>query len=150
MPGDFRGYEDLRAAAFRAERQLQERERYSIRSGKRRKHDFFAPPPPVCMHCLKRHPGECRKLSGACFGCGEQGHLRRDCPYPYKNNAGMTTSEPTVQGGRGQGQVAGTAQTRDRQGTQGPQQQGQARAFTLTIPEATEAPDAYRGKTFSF
>ena len=117
MPGDFRGYEDLRAAAFRAERQLQERERYSIRSGKRKKYDFIAPPPPVCMHCLKRHPGECRKLSGACFGCGEQGHLRRDCPHSYKNNAGMTTSEPTVQGGRGQGQAAGTAQARGRQGT---------------------------------
>ena len=109
MPCDFRGYEDLRAAAFRAERQLQERERHSIRSGKRRKHDYFAPPPPVCMHCLKRHTGECRKLSGACFGCGEQGHLRRDCP----------------------------------------QQQGQACAFALTIPETTEDPDAYGGKTFS-
>ena len=62
----------------------------------------------------------------------------------------MTTSEPTVQGGRGQGQAASTAQTRGRQGTQGPQQQGQARAFALTIPETTEDPDAYGGKNFSF
>ena len=80
MPGDFRSYEDLRAAAFRAERELKEQKRDLVHLGRKRKYDFIAPPPPVCVHCLRRHQGECRKLTGACFGCGEHGHFRRDCP----------------------------------------------------------------------
>ena len=84
MLGDFRNYEDLRAAAIRAERQLQERERYPVvrksrnaakgqggessgRSGKKQKYDSTVQTPPLCMHCSRRHQEECRKLSSACF-----------------------------------------------------------------------------------
>ncbi|XP_060172736.1 uncharacterized protein LOC132603619 [Lycium barbarum] len=38
------------------------------------------PPRPRCSHCGKSHPGECYRLTGACFSCGGQGHLMRDCP----------------------------------------------------------------------
>ncbi|KAL4376500.1 hypothetical protein GQ457_02G007740 [Hibiscus cannabinus] len=33
-----------------------------------------------CNHCGKRHSGECRRISGACFGCGSKDHLIRSCP----------------------------------------------------------------------
>ena len=102
-----------------------------------------APTYPVCAQCSRRHTGECRRGSGACYNCGEQGHIRRDCPY--KKNAGVTISEPTVQGGRGQGKPAGSAQTRGRQGTQGPQQTGQPRVFALTQYEAAAAPEVITG-----
>ena len=65
--------------------------------------------------------------------------------------AGTTDSEPTVQGARGQGQAASAAQTRGRQGAQGPQQQGQARAFAVTSQEAVAATSGIdKGKILSY
>ncbi|GJZ22727.1 putative reverse transcriptase domain-containing protein [Tanacetum coccineum] len=31
---------------------------------------------PVCNTCGRRHPGECRRVAGTCFKCGQAGHLR--------------------------------------------------------------------------
>nr|GEX90499.1 hypothetical protein [Tanacetum cinerariifolium] len=30
---------------------------------------------PVCTTCGRRHPGECRRVAGTCFKCGQAGHL---------------------------------------------------------------------------
>ena len=66
----------------------------------------------------------------------------------------MTASEPTVQRGtgtplgRGQGQTAGTAQTRGRQVIQGSQQLAQPRVFALTHQGVAETSDCERGKNF--
>ena len=38
---------------------------------------------PQCVHCGKKHEGECRLFTGACFGCGEQGHQLRQCPHRH-------------------------------------------------------------------
>ena len=96
-------------------------------------------------------------VTGACFKCGKQGHFLRDCLY--RSETGAAVSEPTVQHprqggvgtppGRGQGQTAGTAQTRGRQGTQGSQQLAQPCAFALIRQEAAETSDCERGKNFS-
>ncbi|GFZ09170.1 hypothetical protein Acr_20g0009780 [Actinidia rufa] len=35
---------------------------------------------PTCPTCQKKHWGECRMGSRACYGCGQEGHQIRDCP----------------------------------------------------------------------
>ena len=62
----------------------------------------------VCSTCGKKHGGRpCYKETRACFGCGKQGHLIRDCP----DNKGFITGKPkevnkdNKQKPRAQGQV---------------------------------------------
>nr|GFB56557.1 hypothetical protein [Tanacetum cinerariifolium] len=43
---------------------------------------------PVCTTCGRRHPGECRRVAGTCFKCGQTGHLQKDC----KKNTTTSTS----------------------------------------------------------
>ena len=61
------------------------------------------PPPPTCATCGKSHPGLCRKLSGACYGCGSVDHRVKDCPKQsgsaivnYNNN----NNKPSTSSGR--------------------------------------------------
>ncbi|GFY91100.1 hypothetical protein Acr_07g0012960 [Actinidia rufa] len=39
---------------------------------------------PTCPTCQKKHWGECRMRSRACYGCGQEGHQIRDCPMKSK------------------------------------------------------------------
>ncbi|XP_073133390.1 uncharacterized protein [Henckelia pumila] len=41
-----------------------------------------------CPICNFRHPGECRRTSGACFNCGKMGHRIADCPKTKKVGTG--------------------------------------------------------------
>ncbi|XP_028116451.1 uncharacterized protein LOC114314186 [Camellia sinensis] len=54
---------------------------------------------PICKECGKQHWGICRRLSGACFRCGQRGHLVKSCPRTHPNNtrpnASTTGSVPT-------------------------------------------------------
>ncbi|GJR86220.1 zinc finger, CCHC-type, retrotransposon gag domain protein [Tanacetum coccineum] len=43
---------------------------------------------PVCNTYGCRHPGECRRVTGTCFKCGQAGHLQRD----RKKNIGASSS----------------------------------------------------------
>ncbi|KAL5762805.1 hypothetical protein ACOSP7_019069 [Xanthoceras sorbifolium] len=38
-----------------------------------------------CEHCKKKHPGECWRVTGACFKCGSHNHIWKECPK-RKNN----------------------------------------------------------------
>ncbi|GFY85512.1 hypothetical protein Acr_04g0002500 [Actinidia rufa] len=39
---------------------------------------------PICPTCQKKHWGECRMGSRACYGYGQEGHQIRDCPIKVK------------------------------------------------------------------
>jgi len=41
---------------------------------------------PICKECEKQHWGICRRLSGACFKCGNRGHLSKSYPQAHPNN----------------------------------------------------------------
>ncbi|KAL4351392.1 hypothetical protein GQ457_06G014320 [Hibiscus cannabinus] len=73
---------------------------------------------PVCSFCRKKHPaGPCYKQSGACFFCGEQGHLIWDCPANMaKTTKAPATTSPSTQYsyGRGPRQTASGASGRTR------------------------------------
>ncbi|VFQ75987.1 unnamed protein product [Cuscuta campestris] len=48
----------------------------------------------LCDSCGRHHPGECWVHSGACLGCGQIGHFRRNCP----TNPGEPFSKARTQG----------------------------------------------------
>ncbi|KAJ9536382.1 hypothetical protein OSB04_un000442 [Centaurea solstitialis] len=52
---------------------------------------------PPCKSCGKHHSGICYRASGACFLCGEVGHMAKDCKNPRDTSKG-NDSKPT--GGR--------------------------------------------------
>ncbi|XP_034681005.1 uncharacterized protein LOC117910933 [Vitis riparia] len=48
----------------------------------------------ICPTCGKKHGGRpCYRETGACFGCGKQGHLIRDCPENRKFITGKPKEE---------------------------------------------------------
>ncbi|KAL5816245.1 hypothetical protein ACOSQ3_024623 [Xanthoceras sorbifolium] len=34
----------------------------------------------LCEQCGRKHPGECRRITGACFKCGSYDHFQKECP----------------------------------------------------------------------
>ncbi|RVW85873.1 Retrovirus-related Pol polyprotein from transposon 17.6 [Vitis vinifera] len=62
----------------------------------------------ACPTCGKKHGGRpCYRETGACFGCGKQGHLIRDCPENRKFITGKPKEEnkEDKQKPKAQGQV---------------------------------------------
>ncbi|KAG5389125.1 hypothetical protein IGI04_030666 [Brassica rapa subsp. trilocularis] len=95
-----------------------------------------APLRPACERCGRFHAGECRM--GACFACGERGHIARDCPkerqarrrrcYCCGQEGHQAWECPTLQGG-------------NAEGAQPQQQRGQAagaRAYAVEGREGAE------------
>ncbi|KAJ0496620.1 putative transcription factor interactor and regulator CCHC(Zn) family [Helianthus annuus] len=67
--------------------------------------------PPVCNHCNKRHPGICRRLTGACLKCGDMGHKINECPKAGNRPTDTTrgAAMPPTTGGRVFSLTAGEA-----------------------------------------
>ncbi|WZY83872.1 hypothetical protein YC2023_030256 [Brassica napus] len=95
-----------------------------------------APLRPACERCGRFHAGECRM--GACFTCGERGHIARDCPkerqgqrrrcYRCGQEGHLAWECPTLQRG-------------NAEGAQPQQQRGQAagaRAYAVEGREGAE------------
>ncbi|XP_072081185.1 uncharacterized protein [Arachis hypogaea] len=103
------------------------------------------PAQPYCLQCGSYHSGICFKATGACFGCGQSGHLRRDCPNPrggfapgvarpttpMPSSSAMSIENSSGPSGRGAG---GRGQTYNRGGSQ--RGRGQARVYALTRQDA--------------
>ncbi|GFS46068.1 hypothetical protein Acr_00g0099970 [Actinidia rufa] len=52
---------------------------------------------PTCPTCQKKHWGECRMGSRACYGCGQEGHQIRDCPTKSKIQGAGTSASASIQ-----------------------------------------------------
>ena len=52
---------------------------------------------PQCACCKKYHVGECRKLTGGCYRCGDLGHHIRGCPKSSQGKRAIPGPIPTIQ-----------------------------------------------------
>ncbi|GFY95903.1 hypothetical protein Acr_11g0002090 [Actinidia rufa] len=52
---------------------------------------------PTCPICQKKHRGECRMGTRACYGCGQEGHQIRDCPMRKRIQGAGTSASASVQ-----------------------------------------------------
>ncbi|XP_075489656.1 uncharacterized protein LOC142528494 [Primulina tabacum] len=83
-----------------------------------------------CPTCHLRHLGECRRVSGVCFGCGKPGHRMAECP-----DATNRTTGP----GKGDGSNSGVNANKPREN------KPNARVFAITQEEADDANDVVSG-----
>ncbi|GFS35915.1 hypothetical protein Acr_00g0042660 [Actinidia rufa] len=51
----------------------------------------------MCPTCEKKHRGECRMGTRACYGCGQEGYQVRDCPVRNKIQGAETSASASVQ-----------------------------------------------------
>ncbi|XP_060216763.1 uncharacterized protein LOC132644204 [Lycium barbarum] len=93
---------------------------------------------PRCSNCGRNHSGRCFGADGACFTCGEKGHIAKYCPKA-NSGASRATTQPqgTTTATQGQIQPARTApQGAHGQGRQGAQVaqggSGPPRFFAMT------------------
>ncbi|KAB2624761.1 S ribonuclease [Pyrus ussuriensis x Pyrus communis] len=49
---------------------------------------------PFCRRCNNRHFGECRRGNGACFTCGQMGHIAVNCPQGQQQKSQQTFMPP--------------------------------------------------------
>ena len=83
------------------------------------KQSTFSRPP--CQYCGNYHSGQCHKATGACFGCGQTGHLKKECPYskgafdsgfarpavPAPSHSALSSGASQGPSGRGSGRGTG-------------------------------------------
>ncbi|XP_041028072.1 uncharacterized protein LOC121268004 [Juglans microcarpa x Juglans regia] len=50
--------------------------------------------PPPCRQCGKRHSGNCRRASRACFRCGQIGNMIRDCQQITPGGVSTPNAKP--------------------------------------------------------
>nr|GFD02736.1 zinc finger, CCHC-type, retrotransposon Gag domain protein [Tanacetum cinerariifolium] len=71
----------------------------SYGSSSQRGYSDYASSPP-CTICGKVHPGKaCHRATGACFECGEVGHLAKDCKKGSTSSKGNKNNKPQATSG---------------------------------------------------
>ncbi|XP_075478971.1 uncharacterized protein LOC142519836 [Primulina tabacum] len=86
--------------------------------------------PKPCPKCSFRHPGECRRASGVCFGCGKSGNRISECPTAAKQSAGPNKRT---------GSNVGANPNKPKEN------KPNARVFAMTQDEADDASDVVSG-----
>ena len=98
-----------------------------------------------CHFCGNYHSRSCYKAIGACFGCGQPGHLKKDCPYlkgafrqvftppavPTPSYSALSPGGSSGPAGRGSGRGVGGRGPGGRGSGK-----GQPRVFALTRQDA--------------
>ncbi|KAI0492351.1 hypothetical protein KFK09_026622 [Dendrobium nobile] len=51
---------------------------------------------PVCQSCGRRHHGQCYRMAGLCFRCGQTGHRIAECPQAGSDRRSEFRSEGSV------------------------------------------------------
>ncbi|EOX94115.1 Uncharacterized protein TCM_003326 [Theobroma cacao] len=103
-----------------------------------------------CDTCGRRHSGRCFLTTKTCYGCGQPGHIRRDCPMAHQSpDSARGSTQPAssapsvavssgreVSGSRGRGAGTSSQGRPSGFGHQSSIGRGQARVFALTQQEA--------------
>ncbi|CAH9056849.1 unnamed protein product [Cuscuta europaea] len=95
---------------------------------------------PLCSFCNKHHIGECRRASGACFRCGQMGHMLRDCPTLVNGAASSAPNRPTQPPQRSQ-QTGNQGNARTNSETVNRPTQGRPQARTYAMQAREEQPE---------
>ncbi|EOY03078.1 Retrotransposon protein, putative [Theobroma cacao] len=103
-----------------------------------------------CDTCGRRHSGWCFLTTRTCYGCGQLGHIRRDCLMAHQSpDSACGSTQPAsstpsvavssgreVSGSRGRGAGTSSQDRPSRSRHQSSVGRGQVRVFTLTQQEA--------------
>ncbi|XP_065881830.1 uncharacterized protein [Euphorbia lathyris] len=112
-------------------------------------------PPPTCVTCGRNHFGPCWRVGRiVCYGCGELGHIQRDCTTA-RGTSGSTPSATVGQSSMGDsGASAGRGRGRGRggqgggpsvSGVQATQAQYQTQVYAMTGDETLVSPEVITG-----
>ncbi|XP_040990920.1 uncharacterized protein LOC121238145 [Juglans microcarpa x Juglans regia] len=88
----------------------------------------------LCKFCNRAYIGECRREMGACFRCGKNGHLIRECPLLLTDNKKPNPHPVSQQANQGNNQC----------------RMGLARVFALTSEDAENDNNEITGTSLYF